>query len=205
MLLPCSKRCCARQPRARLRATVRACTDIACASFARRRSCAGGSPLCCEPRDRRRARSHGSRRPRRPSIAPVSSRFPFAARLGFAEQSHRLRRHVCRPRRSARRSVNHPRQAHRRRGQPPGADRVGVKSAFGIMFQAFRIETLYPTLFKRGGLSAPPFYVNDGSGVSSRRSDLKADAPAPICGQQIGQMRVQEHSSPRKKRKNNQA
>src|SRR5205085_5372844 len=36
--------------------------------------------------------------------------------------------------------------------------------------------------------------------VSTRRSDLDAVARAPGCEQQIGQMRDQEHSSPRKKK-----
>jgi hypothetical protein len=40
-----------------------------------------------------------------------------------------------------------------------------------------------------------------GRKVSWRRSGLKAISPAPICGQQIGQMRVQKSRSPKKRTK----
>jgi hypothetical protein len=59
-------------------------------------------------------------------------------------------------------------------------------------------------IIKQKAAFEPPFCVIFGRRVSRRRSGLKAVAPAPICGQQIGQMRVQEHNSPRKKRKSNQ-
>jgi hypothetical protein len=47
-----------------------------------------------------------------------------------------------------------------------------------------------------------------GRKVSWRRSSLKAVAPVPICEQQIGEMRVQQWRSPRRraeKEKSNQA
>jgi hypothetical protein len=45
-----------------------------------------------------------------------------------------------------------------------------------------------------------------GRKVSWRRSSLKAVAPVPICEQQIGEMRVQQWRSPRRRaEKENQA
>jgi hypothetical protein len=41
--------------------------------------------------------------------------------------------------------------------------------------------------------------LNGGRKVSRRRSGLKAVAPVPICGQQIGEMRVQKRRSPRRR------
>jgi hypothetical protein len=63
----------------------------------------------------------------------------------------------------------------------------------------------FETLFQRnskgwpftGGLFVLIGVLIGGRKVSWRRSGLKAVAPAPICGQQIGEMRVQKRRSPR--------
>jgi hypothetical protein len=74
----------------------------------------------------------------------------------------------------------------------------------------------FETLFQRnskgwpftGGLFVLIGVLIGGRKVSWRRSGLKAVAPASICGQQIGEMRVQKRRSPRtraEKEKSNQA
>jgi hypothetical protein len=74
-----------------------------------------------------------------------------------------------------------------------------------ITISVFRIEILFQRNSKRRPFTGRLFVLIDGRKVSPRRSGLEAVAPAPSREQQFGQMRVQEHSSPRKKRKDNQA
>jgi hypothetical protein len=88
------------------------------------------------------------------------------------------------------------------------SERAPAPSWAGCSAADIPLRNTFPAQFDKAAFSGRLFTSLvpslAGRRVSRRRSGLKAVAPAPICEQQIGQMRAQEHNSPRKKRKSNQ-